>query len=106
MRSPHTLKNKISFLPSAYSTRPFTSQEDKAILDTVSGNYAVGWQELSETFFPNRHPYRLMHRWTELASDQDIVQRDADALDKRKTTGTLTSDDYVVQVVSKKQRRL
>jgi hypothetical protein len=107
-RSPHThnLKNQISFIPSAYSTLPFTSQEDKEILDAVRGNYAVPLQELSETLFPNRHPYRLYHRFIELASDQDILQRDADTLDKRKTTGTLTSDDYVEQVVAKRTRRL
>ena len=74
----------------AYTTKPFTNEEDEELLKvmrSVLGNHNeiddaqkqlqhIGWVELSQTFFPHRHPQRLQSRWSELATDQDIINRE------------------------------
>ena len=74
----------------AYSTKPFTTEEDEALLkvmrsvlgsrselgDVQSQLQHIGWVELSQTYFPHRHPQRLQNRWSELATDQDIINRE------------------------------
>ena len=95
----------------AYLARPFSKEEDKALMDVVRslGNN-VGWAKLSEQYFPDRHPHRLMVRWADLASDKDILEREGDILakprGKRKSDvrSSLSSDDLVVQVVKTPRR--
>ena len=74
----------------AYSTKPFTNEEDEALLkvmrsvlidrnetgDADNPLQHIGWVELSQTYFPHRHPQRLNSRWSELATDQDIINRE------------------------------
>jgi hypothetical protein len=107
-------------LSPAYLTRPFTEAEDKALVQTVrSMGNNIGWTELSEKHFPDRHPHRLMARWTDLASDKDILEREDDLfaqarrIRKRgavsndgndRDMATLTKEDFVVQVVKKLRR--
>jgi hypothetical protein len=73
----------------AYSTKPFTTEEDEALLrvmrsvlenntgteagDTQVQLQHIGWVQLSQGYFPQRHPQRLQSRWSELATDQDII---------------------------------
>jgi hypothetical protein len=73
-----------------YSAKPFTKEEDDTLLHVMRSAFAangeirdsqkqsrhIGWTKLSQTFFPNRHPQRLQSRWAELATDQDIVNRE------------------------------
>lgn len=88
-----------------YSSRPFTPHDDEALMqvmrstltsaattnaaanatdagssnnnnNTTTGPIGIGWTELSQKHFPDRHPQRLQSRWSELASDQDILDRE------------------------------
>lgn len=59
-----------------YSNLPFSPTEDEALLQVMRAVDPVGWTELSQKHFPDRHPQRLMNRWSELASDQDILDRE------------------------------
>jgi len=67
-----------------YLARPFTPAEDAALLAAVRGNETIGWRELSQQHFPNRHPQRLMNRWSEIGSDQDILSRERALLSSKK----------------------
>ena len=105
----------------AYLSTPFSKEEDKALMEVVRslGNN-IGWKELSEKHFPDRHPQRLMNRWNELASDQDILQREGNFISgpngKRKgiifgvsnnplaADSSLAADAFVVQVKKKSKR--
>jgi Myb-like DNA-binding domain len=75
----------------AYSTKPFTKEEDEALLSVMRSALNVvddtltdlqkhpqhiGWTQLSQSYFPHRHPQRLQSRWSELATDTDIVNRE------------------------------
>jgi Myb-like DNA-binding domain len=59
-----------------YSSRPFTTAEDQRLLAVLRSQPAMGWSELSSLHFKDRHPNRLLSRWSELATDQDIVNRE------------------------------
>ncbi|KAL7560679.1 hypothetical protein ACA910_001360 [Epithemia clementina (nom. ined.)] len=58
-----------------YSARPFTKEEDKALLKVMRQHVEYGWVDIARQFFPDRHPHRLMNRWSEIATDEDIVRR-------------------------------
>jgi Myb-like DNA-binding domain len=86
-----------------YSTRPFTREEDEALLQVMRssisqnnasdcGNQHIGWVDLSHKFFPNRHPQRLQNRWSELATDQDIINRERAKLLKESSSKSAISD--------------
>jgi hypothetical protein len=62
-----------------YSSQPFTQQEDEALM-RVMRETVLGWTELTQLHFPDRHPQRLQSRWSELASDQDILDRERELL--------------------------
>lgn len=60
-----------------YSSRPFSREEDHALLTFLrTSETHMGWKELSQKHFPDRHPQRLQSRWSELATDHDIVDRE------------------------------
>lgn len=90
-----------------YSTKPFTKDEDEALLlvmrSSLSQNHLnhcgdaqfqrhIGWTDLSHNFFPNRHPQRLQNRWSELATDQDIINRERAKLLKESSSNSAVSD--------------
>ena len=62
--------------PEYSPVRPFSLQEDKRLLSLVRANKSIGWVDLTRNHFPNRHPQRLLMRWQELATDQDILSRE------------------------------
>lgn len=59
-----------------YSTKPFTKEEDAALIEIVRSNPQCGWTAISVDHFPHRHPHRLANRWSEVATDKDIVDRE------------------------------
>jgi len=102
-----------------YSARPFTKEEDEALLKAFRENPNCGWQDM-QRFFPDRSSHRLMNRWSEIASDEDILRRCGDSLlgfgqNNHKTQSTqasqqkedrqallLATSDLVVQVRKRK----
>jgi len=94
-------------LSPAYSARPFSDQEDEALMTILREHPKIGWKDLCDRFFPDRHPHRLMNRWAELASDTDILKREGTTFvtTRSKRNSNLSSDDYVVQVVPKRPRK-
>jgi Myb-like DNA-binding domain len=65
-----------------YDTGPFTKAEDAKLLqvlrtstETTATPHQLGWKELAQRHFPNRHSHRLMNRWSEIASNDDIIAR-------------------------------
>jgi hypothetical protein len=94
----------------AFLTEPFTQSEDQEMMQVLRANPRIGWKELSLRFFPRRHPHRLMNRWSEIAKDQDILDRFEDKFledqvandedGKRKST---SASEYVVKVKKAKQ---
>lgn len=101
-------------LDPAYSSRPFTPQEDKKLLQIRQAFPEMGWMRLSLEHFPTRHGQRLAHRWTELV-DQDQLCATTKLVKARKRQGTdahavLTEDDFVIQVKqggdSRKKKRM
>ena len=104
----------------AFSARPFTKEEDQALLHVMRQHVNFGWVEIARQFFPDRHPHRLMNRWSEIATDDDIVNRCAPSLllpssatksSRLNVGGTeatnddtnLTANDLVVQVRKRKR---
>jgi hypothetical protein len=88
-----------------YSTRPFTREEDDALLLVMRSSLSqnapndrvgeqcqkhMGWTDLSLKFFPNRHPQRLQNRWSELATDQDIINRERAKLRKENSSAAVS----------------
>jgi hypothetical protein len=98
-----------------HSSRPFTKQEDQALVAAARANPEQGWTELTRRFFPDRHPQRIAARWSEHASDQDILARSGKGIvNKRAKRGLavnddqdarLNLDDCVVQVQKKPRSR-
>jgi hypothetical protein len=94
-----------------HSSRPFTKQEDRAFLAAARANPEQGWTELARRHCPDRHPQRLAARWSELASDQDILARSGESIVKQRAKRSfgvnadedarLNLDDFVVQVQKK-----
>lgn len=75
-RAPKSVADKWSrSLNPAFSSKPFTKQEDAQLLKTMEQyNFnEIGWTELSTKHFPHRHPQRLASRFAEVASDKQIL---------------------------------
>ena len=94
----------------ASSAEPFSKQEDQELLDVMRAHPSLGWSDLSSQFFPRRHPHRLMNRWSEIAKDQDILERFGDKLldqaaggPSGRKRGSMDTTEYVVKV--KKAKR-
>lgn len=109
-RSPMTVMSKWErSLNPAFSTGPFSKTEDQELLKVMRQNPKMGFKEIATMFFPHRHPQRLMNRWSEMATDKDILDRCGDQLVKEGqgagegNRGELDASEYVVQV--KKVRR-
>lgn len=85
-----------------YSSRPFTPEEDRILLEAIRASPDTGWAELSERF-DSRHPRSLYHRWDQIATEQDLLLK-YDATVKQegarrgivKKGGLLSSDDFAV----------
>jgi hypothetical protein len=94
-----------------HSSRPFTKQEDQALVAAARANPEQGWTELARRNFPDRHPQRIAARWSEHASDQDILARSGESMVKKRAKRSLAAnadedarlnlDDFVVQVHKK-----
>ena len=65
-----------SLNPEYSPVRPFTLQEDKRLLSVMRADLSISWADLSRKHFPNRHMQRLLMRWQELATDNDILSRE------------------------------
>ena len=104
----------------SYNTKPFTPAEDERLLEILRQQQGIRWIDLSEQYFPDRHPQRLANRWADLATDQDILVRtkhvlvneqfkkQTNASTTEKSSGlshaeNLTADDFVVHI--KKRRK-
>lgn len=100
-------------LDPAHSSLPFTAHEDQRLVDLVNQHPDVGWSELCERFFPDRHPERIAKRWADLADDSDILARSwgaaaATAAKPRNRFATeeassqlIKAEDFTVQVKKK-----
>ena len=99
-----------------YSVRPFSKEEDQFLLKVMRQHKDYGWVEIARQFFPERHPHRLMNRWSEIATDEDIVLRCGESLvqhvaatavaastSRIPNQRTITADDLVVQVRKRKR---
>ncbi|GKY94335.1 hypothetical protein MPSEU_000399400 [Mayamaea pseudoterrestris] len=97
-------------LDPAYSSRPFTPQEDAKLLRLVREYPDLGWTRLSHEHFNSRHGQRLAHRWTELA-DHDAIVAQSKLVQSRRhhspqdAAATLTERDFVVHVKQNKRVR-
>lgn len=93
----------------AFSGDPFSKKEDAELMKVMRANPNLGWKAVSQKYFPKRHPHRLMNRWSEIATDKDILDRyndqllkdRQDAAENRQTEAD--ASEYIVQV--KKARR-
>jgi hypothetical protein len=100
-----------------YDTGPFTKAEDAKLLKVLCTPEAqqMGWKELAQKHFPNRHAHRLMNRWSEIASNQDIIARfgkdylqknrnhDSNSHTSNKRSRPLDALDLVVPITKKKK---
>ena len=87
----------------AYAGGPFSKQEDQELMQVIRANPEMGWRELSTKFFPHRHPHRLQSRFSEVAEDNDILQRFGNEFLKegnadQSESGFANTTDYVVKV--------
>lgn len=97
-----------------HSSRPFTKQEDEALVEAARANPEQGWTELARRNFPDRHPQRIAARWSEHASDQDILARSGESIVKKRAKRSLAGnadedarlnlDDFIVLQVQKKSK--
>lgn len=62
--------------PEQYTTRPFTSSEKQTLLRVMQEHPTIGWVQLSQQHFPNRHPHRLLLQWYEQAPVEAFAQRE------------------------------
>jgi len=63
----------------AFSARPFTKQDDDALLRVFRENPRCTWGEIAQKF-PDRSAHRLMNRFSEIATDKDILLRYGDSI--------------------------
>lgn len=59
-----------------YSTIPFSKEDDAKLISIIRSQPQLGWRDISRDHFPDRHPQRLMNRWSDLATDADIIARE------------------------------
>ena len=89
-----------------YDYRPFSTEEDKAILDITQApeNKQSCLLELAREHFPDRHPQRIKSRWYELVKNDDaIVQRESASNKRKKSAQLFNPDQFVVQITKKKK---
>lgn len=99
-------------LDPSFSAAPFSKREDQELLQKLRENPGMGWTEFQQNFFPHRHHHRLSNRFSELAEDQDILDRYGDKVLKRSSDGdcgqmesvSSVGADFVVKV--KKRTRM
>lgn len=63
-------------LDPGHSSLPFTDQEDARLVEIASSSPHLGWADLCRQHFPNRHPERVAKRWAEVATNQQILDRE------------------------------
>jgi hypothetical protein len=109
-RSPTSVADKWErSLNPVFSVEPFTKDEDEELLEVCRTNPTILWKELSDRYFTHRHPHRLMNRWSELATDQDILERCGDQITGQSTgkegsaLDGANADEYVVQINKRKR---
>jgi hypothetical protein len=109
-RSPTSVADKWErSLNPVFSVEPFTKEEDEELLEICRTNITILWKELSDRYFPHRHPHRLMNRWSELATDKDILERCGDQILSQSIGKEVSAqdganpDEYVVQINKRKR---
>jgi hypothetical protein len=76
-RAPKAVSDKWQrTLNPEYLTGPFTKDDDAKLVMIVRSQPELGWRDIARQHFPERHPQRLMNRWLDLATDQDIIARE------------------------------
>jgi hypothetical protein len=63
-------------LDPGHSSLPFTDEEDARLVEVASSFPQLGWADLCREYFPSRHPERAAKRWAEVASNQQILDRE------------------------------
>lgn len=74
----------VNALNPCYSTKPFSYEEDRALMEAVKRVNATpeNWNAIASEF-PTRNPKALMSRWMELANVEDLAKMQAKQLVKR-----------------------
>jgi hypothetical protein len=76
-RSPKSVADKWKkSLDPGHSSLPFTDDEDAELVRVASANPSTGWAELCRAHFPSRHPERVAKRWAEVATNEQILERE------------------------------
>jgi hypothetical protein len=76
-RSPKSVTDKWKkSLDPGHSSLPFTEQEDAHLVSVAAAFPAMGWAELCRLHFPSRHPERVAKRWAEVATNEQILERE------------------------------
>jgi hypothetical protein len=63
-------------LDPGHSSLPFTELEDARLVQMAASLPTVGWAELCRLHFPSRHPERVAKRWAEIATNEQILERE------------------------------
>jgi Myb-like DNA-binding domain len=63
-------------LDPGHSSLPFTDEEDARLVEIASSFPQLGWADLCRQHFPTRHPERVAKRWVEVATNQQILDRE------------------------------
>ena len=58
-----------------YTTKPMNRRQDELLRKVVRENPQLGWRDISDQFFPDRHPQRLANRWSEIANREEIKMK-------------------------------
>jgi Myb-like DNA-binding domain len=76
-RAPKAVSDKWQrTLNPEYLTGPFSKDDDARLVLMIRSQPELGWRDIARQHFPQRHPQRLMNRWLELATDQDLIARE------------------------------
>eukprot|EP00977_Amphora_coffeiformis_P013891 scaffold3782_cov170-Amphora_coffeaeformis.AAC.10 len=96
-RAPSSISDKWErSLNPAFSVEPFSKKEDQDLMTVMRANPGMGWKEISVKYFPRRHPHRILNRWSEIARDEDILDRyGAELLKQGKDSADDGAEDLV-----------